>query len=64
MAKQANGPTMTSDPMHLQFVVSSDGPEPWGIGFAGGFVNIKTKAAIAKLRSPSDNFTWIFKLVR
>ena len=45
---------------NLQFVVSSDGSEPWGIGFANSLVNSKTKSAIAKLRSPADGFTWIF----
>ena len=60
LAKAANGPSMTDGPVNLQFVVSSDGSEPWGIGFARSLVNSKTKAAVAKLRSPSDGFTWIF----
>ena len=47
--------------MHLQFVVSGDGSEPWGIGFANGIVNSKTKAAVAKLRSAADNWTWILQ---
>ena len=61
LAKEASGPQMSEGPVHLQFVVSSDGSEPWGIGFAKGIVNNKTKAAVAKLRSAADGFTWIFQ---
>ena len=61
LAKQASGPALTEASVHLQFVVSGDGSEPWGIGFANGIVNSKTKAAVAKLRSAADNWTWILQ---
>ena len=61
LAKEASGPALTDAPVHLQFVVSADGSEPWGIGFANGIVNNKTKAAVAKLRSAADGWTWILQ---
>ena len=57
MAKEAQGPDMTNGSVHLQFVVSSDGSQPWGIGFAKGVVNMDVKAKVAKLKSPADNFS-------
>ena len=61
MEKALHGPTMSHEPVHLQFVVSSNGSEPWGIGFSKGIVNMDVKAKVAKLQSPADNFTWILK---
>ena len=61
MAKAAQGPNLTPNPVDLQFVVSSNGSEPWGIGFSKGVVNMDVKAKVAKLQSPADNFTWILK---
>ena len=50
------GTEYTRDPVHLQFVVDSEGKDCWGIGFRGGVVNSKAKEAILGLKG--DHSQW------
>ena len=53
--------TYTHEPVHLQFVISSNGAHPWGVGFRNGLVNLETKKQLKGCKSPADGFTYVFK---
>ena len=58
-AKSAEKQTeYTTNPVHLIIVSSARGP--MGMHFKDGLVNEETKAAMKQIRSPTDNYTYVF----